>query len=196
MRFSAFLVHFVPEIVWSYEAAPPTDVEIDRVVETRGISLRASYAMSGTDLAYGAMAGGSVLPRRGEKGARKRREEGGEGGEGGAGGEGGEGGEVWMWVSFPSICLCACYAMSGTAIAHPSISLRACYAMPGTDMANGTTGEVQSGGHPYLPTHVLCNVRYRPRVWCYRPSFVLCNVRYWPSQWSHLPTRVLGDVRY
>eukprot|EP00961_Rhodomonas_salina_P164159 2211181-Rhodomonas_salina.1 len=33
-----------------------------------------------------------------------------------------------------SICLRACYAMSGTAIAYDGISLRACYAMSGTSV--------------------------------------------------------------
>eukprot|EP00961_Rhodomonas_salina_P231827 3131988-Rhodomonas_salina.2 len=33
----------------------------------------------------------------------------------------------------------ACYAMSGTDIAHGAIGLRACYAMPGTDLVYGAT---------------------------------------------------------
>eukprot|EP00961_Rhodomonas_salina_P155375 2092406-Rhodomonas_salina.1 len=40
-------------------------------------------------------------------------------------------------VAYP-ICLCACYAMSGTGLAYDVICLRACYAMSGTGLAFGT----------------------------------------------------------
>eukprot|EP00961_Rhodomonas_salina_P305211 3941904-Rhodomonas_salina.1 len=40
---------------------------------------------------------------------------------------------------FPTI-LHACYAMPGTGIAYGAITLRPCYAMPGTDMAYGAIG--------------------------------------------------------
>eukprot|EP00961_Rhodomonas_salina_P027985 378302-Rhodomonas_salina.7 len=51
-------------------------------------------------------------------------------------------------------CLPACYAMSGTDIAHGGICLPARYAMSGTDIAYGAAG---AGGAE--PSHVRDNVQ-------------------------------------
>eukprot|EP00961_Rhodomonas_salina_P191815 2588334-Rhodomonas_salina.2 len=50
-----------------------------------------------------------------------------------------------MLSSFPvltlrmvlSICLCSCYAISGTDLAYSGICLRSCYVMYGTDLGHG-----------------------------------------------------------
>eukprot|EP00961_Rhodomonas_salina_P062130 834044-Rhodomonas_salina.1 len=97
-------------------------------VLTQRMVLRACYAMSGTDIAYGATTRG--VPTR----ARSIR--------------------VWS-VPSPYACatrcpiltsriVCAiplrvCYTMSGTDIAHGATCLRVCYAMSGTDIAYGAT---------------------------------------------------------
>eukprot|EP00961_Rhodomonas_salina_P171013 2305774-Rhodomonas_salina.3 len=107
---------------------------LHRVCSAMG--LRACYAMSGTDLAYGVTSGVRL------SGACEERKR-------------------WRGTAPPPICLgtcyamsvgekhvlmqpCqvpypsglrACYAMSGTDLAYAAICLRACYAVSGTDLA-------------------------------------------------------------
>eukprot|EP00961_Rhodomonas_salina_P300943 3940270-Rhodomonas_salina.3 len=83
--------------------------------------LRAAYAVSGTEIAYGAMRflrGGGGAAGRGQSAAR-------------------------YVAQGMSISLRACYAMSGTDIrppyAMPGTGLRACYAMPGTAIVSGSS---------------------------------------------------------
>eukprot|EP00961_Rhodomonas_salina_P030509 410477-Rhodomonas_salina.2 len=64
--------------------------------------------------------------------------------------------------------------MSGTGIAHGPV-LRSCYAMSGTDIAYGAAVSLRaryamSGTEirllvAYLPTLLLCDVQYSPRLW-------------------------------
>eukprot|EP00961_Rhodomonas_salina_P134844 1813766-Rhodomonas_salina.1 len=107
------------------------------------ISLRACYAMSGTEIPYDAISLRACYAMSGTE------------------------------IPYGDISLRACYAMSGTEIRYGAISLRACYAMSGTEIPYGTISLraccAMSGTDTvwcYLPTRVLCGVRYCESVWC------------------------------